>query len=149
MNLAALDGTPLAGSLFRNDGAPHSALERQLRKSLGVNTISVEGAGNAILLKGHVPNAIVQEHALAIASAYVTANEQGEAEDEGKKGEKVNEASGSRIVNLISVGGDQQVMLKVVIAEMNRTTSRGFGTNFAAVIDGGDITPEPRRPSAE
>jgi pilus assembly protein CpaC len=133
------EGSKLLGALDVAIGAPHSALERQLRKSLGVDTISVEGAGNAILLKGSVPDAVTQEHALSIARAYVSADKEDKAEEGGKNKGKENEASGAKIVNLIAVGGDHQVMLKVVIAEMNRTTSRGFGTNFAAVIDGGKI----------
>jgi pilus assembly protein CpaC len=42
-----------------------------------------------------------------------------------------------KIVNLIEVGGNHQVMLKVVIAEMSRTSGREFGTNFAAMISAG------------
>ena len=132
-------GSKLLGALDVAIGAPNSALERILRKSLGVNTIDVEGAGNAILLKGSVPDVVTQEQALQIAKAYIALDQEGKGEETGKKGEKENEASGARIVNLLGVGGDQQVMLKVVIAEMNRKTSRGFGTNFAAVIDGGKV----------
>jgi pilus assembly protein CpaC len=42
-----------------------------------------------------------------------------------------------KIVNLIEVGGNHQVMLKVVIAEMSRTLGREFGTNFSAMISSG------------
>lgn len=133
------NNSKLLGALDVAIGAPHSALERALRRSLGVDTISVEGAGNAILLKGTVPDALTQENALRIARAYAAVDEDGKGEQIGKRGDKENEASGARIVNLLGVGGDHQVMLKVVIAEMNRTKNRGFGTNFAASIDNGKI----------
>jgi pilus assembly protein CpaC len=45
-----------------------------------------------------------------------------------------------QVVNLIEVGGNHQVMLKVVIAEMSRSLTREFGTNFAALISAGDGT---------
>ena len=41
------------------------------------------------------------------------------------------------IVNLLEVGGHQQVMLKVVFAEMSRTVGREFGANFNGLIRAG------------
>jgi pilus assembly protein CpaC len=99
-------------------GAPYSQLERQLRDTLGTSEIEVHGAGEAIVLKGDVSDAVTAEQALKLAHAFV-----------GEKGE-------DRVVNLIGVGGRQQVMLKVVIAEMSRQVTRDFGTNFAASITG-------------
>ena len=133
------EGSKLLGALDVAIGAPHSALERMLRKSLGVDTIHVEGAGNAILLKGSVPDALAQEQAMSIARAYVSADRKENRAEETRSKKKENEASGAQIVNLIGVGGEHQVMLKVVIAEMNRNSSRGFGTNFSAILDGGKV----------
>jgi pilus assembly protein CpaC len=39
------------------------------------------------------------------------------------------------VVNLLDVGGHQQVMIEIVVAEMSRTLGREMGTNFAAVIE--------------
>ncbi len=39
-------------------------------------------------------------------------------------------AGGPNIINLIRIPGEQQVMLKVVVAEVNRTAARSIGINF-------------------
>lgn len=41
------------------------------------------------------------------------------------------------LINLIRVSGEQQVMLKVTLAEVNRTAARAIGVNFAVSGDSG------------
>ena len=102
-------------------GTPYTHIERSLRRVLDNDTISVEGAGNAIVLRGNIPSSIVLDQALKLAHGII-----GEGEN------------AARIVNLIEVGGNHQVMLKVVVAEMSRNLKREFGTNFAALISTGE-----------
>ena len=40
-------------------------------------------------------------------------------------------AGGPNVINLLRVGGEQQVMLKVTVAEVNRAAARSVGINFA------------------
>jgi pilus assembly protein CpaC len=40
-------------------------------------------------------------------------------------------AGGPNVINLIRVPGEQQVMLRVVVAEINRTAARSLGVNFS------------------
>ena len=103
-------------------GTPYTHIERSLRRFLHNDSISVEGAGNAVILRGSVSSDVVLDQALKIAHGMV--------EIEGEK-------NAPRIVNLIEVGGNHQVMLKVIIAEMSRSVNREFGTNFAALITTG------------
>jgi pilus assembly protein CpaC len=100
-------------------GTPYSHIQRSLRRFLDNDSISVEGAGNAIILKGSVSSDIVLDQALKLAHGMMDTTED------------------TQIVNLIEVGGNHQVMLKVVIAEMHRDLKREFGTNFAALISTG------------
>jgi len=44
-----------------------------------------------------------------------------------------------KIINLLKVGGGQQIMLEVKIAEMSRRVSKRLGINFSAVNRSGDI----------
>jgi pilus assembly protein CpaC len=106
-------------------GTPYMHIERAIRNSLQNDTIVVEGAGNALILRGSVPSAVVLDQALKLAQAMVDVE---------------GEENVPRIVNLIEVGGNHQVMLKVVIAEMSRSQTREFGVNFAALISAGDGT---------
>jgi pilus assembly protein CpaC len=102
-------------------GVPYSRLQSELRRILGSDDISVDNAGNGIVLKGSVSSAVAMEQTLAVARAVLS--------DEGSEAKK--------IVNLMEVRGHQQVMLKVVIAEMARTVRMEFGTNLNALIDTG------------
>lgn len=49
-------------------------------------------------------------------------------------------SSNSQIVNLMQVGGPQQVMLGVTVAEIARSLSRALTVDFSAFGGGGDIT---------
>jgi pilus assembly protein CpaC len=100
-------------------GTTQTYLQRELRRIFGNDHINVDSAGNATLLGGTVANALEAEQAMRVAEAYVASDEE------------------SKVVNLLQVGGNQQVMLKVVIAEMSRVTTREFGMNFNALINAG------------
>jgi pilus assembly protein CpaC len=102
-------------------GAPHSRLQSELRRILDSDDIAVESAGNGIVLKGSVPNAVAMEQSLSLARAVLS--------EDGHEAKK--------IVNLMEVRGHHQVMLKVIIAEMSRTVRREFGTNLNALIESG------------
>ncbi len=101
-------------------GTPYTHIENSIRRLMHNDSILVEGAGNAIILRGSVSSDVLLDQALRITEAMIG----GSDED-------------TRIVNLIEVGGNHQVMLKVVIAEMHRSVKREFGTNFAAVFSTG------------
>ncbi len=89
-----------------------SILKEKLFKILPKEKIAVEAAGDTVVLSGEVSGPTVQETALALATPYA-----------GGKKEKV--------VNLLHVGGVQQVMVAVRVAEINRSVGKEIGINFA------------------
>jgi pilus assembly protein CpaC len=111
-------GSPQA-SIEVEIGTPESYLQRGLRRILGNPGIHVESAGSATVLKGTVPSVLAVEQAVAVAQAFI--------------GEK----SDTQVVNLLRVAGNQQVLLKVVIAEVSRTITREMGVDWSALIDAG------------
>ncbi len=114
-------GRPIA-AIDVQIGAAFSQLESQLRRALSEPGIRVTNAGGAIVLKGSVSSEAAASEAIKIARAFLGSDDQ------------------ERLVNLIRVGGHHQVMLKVVVAEMNRAVTRKFGTNFSAIIETGGNT---------
>jgi len=100
-------------------GTPQSYLQQELRTLIGAPDIQVHSARSATVLRGSVPSPLAAEQAMAVAQAFLAGEEN------------------AQVVNLLEVGGNQQVMLSVVIAEMSRTLTRQFGTNFNALIDAG------------
>ncbi|NRB05378.1 MAG: type II and III secretion system protein family protein [Rhodobacteraceae bacterium] len=112
--LTILDG---AGQLITNVNirvAPDLAeFKERLRQILPGEKIEVRSANDGIVLSGIVSSSQRLQRALDLAERYA----------EG------------RVSNLMSVGGVQQVMLKVRFAEMNRTVSKTLSSSLA--IDGG------------
>ena len=54
--------------------------------------------------------------------------------------EDYEEISPRNFINLLRVPGEQQVMLKVRIAELVRNSNRSVGTNFSALFDNGSFS---------
>ncbi|MFZ5449660.1 MAG: type II and III secretion system protein family protein [Thermodesulfobacteriota bacterium] len=107
-------------------------LKEKLHQILPKEKIGVEAAGDSIVLSGEVSGPVAQSTALSLARAYVGEG----AKNEGGKGGKGKE---SKVVNLMHVGGVQQVMLEVRVAEINRLVAERIGINFTAVSPSGNF----------
>ncbi len=105
-------------------GTSFSTLERRLKSVLKNDGIQVESFGNAVALTGTVPSPVVAERALTLANAYFFAP--GQQEDDPPP-----------VVNALEVGGNQQVMIEVVVAEMSRALGRRLTVNWDTVIEDG------------
>jgi pilus assembly protein CpaC len=97
-------------------------LKEKLHQILPKEKIGVETAGNSIVLSGEVSGPVAQSTAMEIAQAFI-----GQQSGGGKK------SKGTKIVNLMHIGGVQQVMLAVRVAEINRTLAQQIGINFNAI----------------
>jgi len=95
-------------------------LKEKLHQILPKENIGAEAAGDSIVLTGEVSGPIAQSTAVALALPYA-----------GGKKEKV--------VNVLHVGGVQQVMLEVRVAEINRLIAERIGVNFNALAPGGNF----------
>jgi pilus assembly protein CpaC len=91
-----------------------SLLKEKLHQILPKEKIGVEAAGDSVVLNGEVSGPVAQDTALSLALPFV-----------GGKKEKV--------VNLLHVGGVQQVMLEVRVAEIARAILDRIGVNFAII----------------
>lgn len=85
-----------------------SELKERLREILPNESIEVRPANDGLILSGIVSSAAVLDRALDLAQRYAP----------------------ERISNMMSVGGSQQVMLKVRFAEMNRSVSKSLSTSI-------------------
>jgi len=93
-------------------------LKEKLHQILPKEKIGAEAAGDSIVLTGEVSGPVAQSTALALAVPFAG----------GKK---------DKIVNVMHVGGVQQVMLEVRVAEINRVVAERIGVNFNAVSPSG------------
>lgn len=96
-----------------------SELKERLREVLPGEPIEVRAANDGIVLSGIVSSPDRLDRALDLAQRYAP----------------------QRVSNLMSVGGSQQVMLKVRFAEMNRSVSKNLSSSLAigGSHDGGSV----------
>ena len=92
-----------------------SEFKERLRQVLPEESIEVRSANGGIILSGVVSGARKIDTAVNLASLYAP----------------------EQVTNLMSVGGTQQVMLKIRFAEMQRSTSKALGFNIGAAFSGG------------
>lgn len=83
--------------------------------------IKVTASNDSLVLAGTVSNTSNLAQVLALAQAYTPRDKDGK----------------SKVMNMLEVGGVQQVMLEVRVSEMSRTLLRRLGVNFNYISDGG------------
>jgi len=88
-------------------------LKRQLSEMLPAEQISASMSNDSIVLEGMVRNAVEADRAVQIASTYAP----------------------GKVVNLLSLGSSQQVMLEVRFAEVKRSALTQIGLNWAVLGD--------------
>jgi pilus assembly protein CpaC len=118
--------------------------------------VHVESINGSIVLTGHVPTPIDATRAAEIAQAFVekgqpagTSVTQGATSTSGgaQGASNTNSTStttrgpteGGRIINMITVEGREQVLLKVSVVEMQRNIIKQFGVDLNAVINSGNF----------
>jgi len=94
-------------------------LKAKLHELLPDEDISVNSSQGTIVLSGEVSSPTKMAAAMALATSFAPEDEEGNL----KKG---------RVVNLMHVGGIQQVLLEVKVAEINRSMMREFGIEWNA-----------------
>jgi pilus assembly protein CpaC len=92
---------------------PVAGLAAQMRQMFPRQAARVSAVGNTIVLTGQVDNTLIADRMQQIASAHLKANGQ-----DGK------------VLNHLTVRGQQQVQLRVRIAEVSRSAMRQIGVNF-------------------
>jgi len=88
--------------------ADHTELKQRLQQLLPNEPIEVRTAAGGLVLSGVVSGKAKIDRAMALARAY----------------------AGDAVTNMMTVGGTQQVMLKVKIAEMSRSKGKDIGLSL-------------------
>jgi pilus assembly protein CpaC len=137
--------------------------------------IKVEGIGDAIILTGSVANQTEAQQACDVASHFVAAGENSFSGSSGAGAGAGASGSGSggssttvvsvsgaaaapvasscsgptsKVVNSITVRGRDQVMLKVTVAEMDRTVIKQLGINLSGSVGYGTAVVNFNNPNA-
>jgi len=125
-------------------------LKQKLHELLPRERIQVRAAERCIILSGEVSNLVNMDFAMKIAQGYASAGMVGGGGGGGASGQSgcgggssgggggggggggSSGGSSQYIVNMMHVGGEQQVMLEVKIAEVSRTLARTLRLDSSA-----------------
>ncbi|MEZ9860622.1 type II and III secretion system protein family protein [Vibrio splendidus] len=102
-----------------------NSLKSKLYEFLPDETIEVHSAQNRLLLSGQISNQQKMNVAMRIAETYAAGQAADDAKESGSE-----QAAATGVINLMSIGGAQQVMLEVTVAEVQRSLVRKFDANF-------------------
>ncbi len=106
---------------------PVKEIQAKLRSVLPKELITVESAGAGLVLKGQVSDPEISERAAKVCMSYIRAA-----------------GVDAKVLNFLNIRGDQQVQIRVKVAEVSRTYLRQLGLNFMSRPDtytGGLLSP--------
>ncbi|MEY2919815.1 MAG: hypothetical protein RL261_1120 [Pseudomonadota bacterium] len=115
-------------------------LKSKLHQLMPDEMIEVHSAQRSIILAGRASNVLAMNAALRIAEGYLaqvqTAKNAKQFEQETASSRE--DRSVGTVINLIEVGGSQQVMVSVKVAEIARTELKRLNVQFNAISKGVD-----------
>ena len=101
-------------------------LKLKLHELLPNENIEVRSSQRSLVLSGQASSLVKMEAALELANSFLPT---------GQRGGKDKGGASGKVVNFMQIGGAQQVMLEVKVAEMNRTLGRIFDIDFNAILN--------------
>jgi pilus assembly protein CpaC len=135
-----------------NIGSDLSSLDNLLKRLIPGASIKSELAGATIVLTGSVRSPVDSQRAADIARQYYEANkgsigatatstrtEVGGVTTWQSNFNSNREDKTKPIINMLTVEGEDQVMLKVTVAEVNRTVLKQLGVNWSGSLTAGNF----------
>ncbi len=119
-----------------------SGLESMLNRLLPGSSIKVEMINEAVVLNGSVRTPADAARAVQIAIQFVSVEIQSQSavSTTGNSDVKASGADAkSKVINLLAIDGEDQVMLRVVMAEVQRSLLKQFGINLGAQLANGNF----------
>jgi pilus assembly protein CpaC len=102
-----------------------STLGVLLNRLIPDSDIQVEVVSDNIVLSGHVKNAGDSRRAQDLAVAFGNGGQQS-----GQGGASSGPSATSQVVNMLSIQGEDQVQLKITVAEVNRSLAKQLGVDW-------------------
>jgi pilus assembly protein CpaC len=114
------------------------SLKRKFAELLPGQPIEVRAAQRSIVLSGRVSDAEAMNAATRIAATYLAQIQTAKTTEQFQQGNQSRreDKSVGEVINLLQVGGAQQVMLEVKVAEINRTEVKRLDAQFNSIARG-------------
>jgi pilus assembly protein CpaC len=94
-------------------------LDSLMKATMPKSAIRVTAMADNIVLSGNVPSALEAGRAASLAASFT--------------------GDPKKVINMLSVAGGEQVMLKVRVAEMDRSIAKQFGVNTSAAVNAAGV----------
>jgi pilus assembly protein CpaC len=105
-----------------------SVLDALFRRLIPGSSIKAEILNETVILTGSVRNPVDSSRASDIASRFIVSPDA-----------QQNARHEKKVINMLAVEGEEQVMLRVTVAEVQRSLLKQFGINLAADINAGNF----------
>ena len=133
------NGNHLIGAINVEVQQDLDSMKRKFAELLPGQPIEVRASQRSIVLSGRVSDVEAMNAATRIASTFLAQGQGGG--QAGKQSGESNQGGGSKggaseVINLLQVGGAQQVMLEVKVAEIARTEVRSLDAQFNSIARG-------------
>ena len=114
------------------------SLKRKFAELLPGQPIEVRAAQRSIVLSGRVSDAEAMNAATRLAATYLAQIQTAKTTEQFQQGNQSrrDDKSVGEVINLLQVGGAQQVMLEVKVAEINRTEVKRLDAQFNSIARG-------------
>ncbi|MEJ1159573.1 type II and III secretion system protein family protein [Prosthecomicrobium sp. N25] len=119
-----------------------ATLEGLLHRLLPEADIKVEAVAGTVVLSGSVRSASEAMQAQEVAARFVGAPVDAKSSGGGAGAPAIGASSGDsvQVVNALTIRGKDQVMLKVTIAEIQRSVVKQLGIDLSALATSGGLT---------
>ena len=107
-----------------------TVLDAMFARLLPGSSIKTEILNDTVILTGSVRSPIDANRAADIASRFIVSPAQAETDVRAK----------NKVINMLSVEAEEQVMLRVTVAEVQRELLKQMGINLGAAINAGNFT---------
>jgi pilus assembly protein CpaC len=112
-----------------------AGLKKKLFELMPDDNIEVRTAQRSIVLSGTVSSPTNMTAAIAIAEGYLAQVGTAKETEMFEAQDQAGDDGAGKVINLLQVGGAQQVMLEVKVAEISRTELRKFDMRFNTILN--------------
>jgi pilus assembly protein CpaC len=118
-----------------------AGLENLLNRLITGSSIKVEMLNQTVVLTGSVKNPTDATRAASIAKQFATVEYDTVTKDQadGSSIAKFGKGDGETVINMLVVEAEEQVMLKVTVAEVQRSVLKQMGINLGATLSVGNF----------
>jgi pilus assembly protein CpaC len=113
-----------------------TAIRKLINRTVPGNHVTIDTANNSIILGGTARSPLEAKTIIDLARQYMTSQDSKSTSGSGGSS-SVSVTGTMQVIDTIKIDGEDQVMMKVKVVEIQRDVTKQFGINFTALLDAG------------